>query len=118
MSSVTNPNSKFILAAKNTNRSIRDTPVTISGLMIGIFVMFITIAFGTFFMLFMPMAARVPRTVETMLAITAIISVFTRDEIMISFWKSFLYQSRVKPLNTLLLFDSLNEKTISTNMGT
>ena len=46
--SVTKPNSRFILAAKNTKSSMSDTPVTISGLMIGIFVTFMTTAFGTF----------------------------------------------------------------------
>ena len=59
MSRVTKPNSRFIRAAKNTNSSIRDTPVTISGLMIGILVMFITTALGTFLIPLMPIAARV-----------------------------------------------------------
>ena len=112
--SVTNPNSRFILAAKNTKSSIRDTPVTISGLMIGIFVMPIITLFGTLRILFMPIAARVPRTVETTLETQAIIIVFIRDEIIILLLKRRIYQSRVKPLNTLRLFVSLNEKTIST----
>ena len=98
--SVTNPNSRFILAAKNTKRSIRDTPVTISGLIIGIFVILRTTAFGNFLMLFIPIAASVPRIVEIILAKTAIIMVFTREEMIISFLKSFSYHSNVNPLNT------------------
>ena len=43
--------------------------------------------------------------------------VFIRDEIIILLLKRRIYQSRVKPLNTLRLFVSLNEKTISTKMG-
>jgi hypothetical protein len=65
----------------------------------------------------MPIAARVPRTVETTLETQAIIIVFIRDEIIILLLKRRIYQSRVKPLNTLRLFVSLNEKTISTKMG-
>ena len=66
----------------------------------------------------MPIAAKVPRTVETMLAMTAIIIVFISELIISLLWKSLLYQSKVKPLNTLLLFVSLNENTMRTNIGT
>ena len=83
MTSVTKPNSRFILAAKNTNSSMSDTPVTISGLMIGILVTFMTTALGTFLMPLMPIAAKVPRTVETILAATAMIMVFTSEEMII-----------------------------------
>ena len=113
-----NPNSKFILAAKKTNKSIKETPVTISGLIIGILVTFIIRDFGSFFILCMPIAARVPRIVEAMLARVAIIIVFIKDEIIILLLNKRSYQSKVKPLKTERLFVSLNEKTISTKIGT
>ena len=118
MTSVTKPNSRFILAAKNTNSSMSETPVTISGLTIGMFVMFITIALGTLRMELIPIAARVPSSVAAMLAITAIMMVFISEEMMTSLRNSFAYQSSVNPLNTERLLVSLNENTISTKIGT
>jgi len=82
MISVTKPNSKFILAAKNTNKSISETPVTISGLIIGMFVPCITIVRGSFFILFIPIAAAVPRIVAAIDATVATITVFKSDFII------------------------------------
>jgi hypothetical protein len=84
----------------------------------GIFVIFITTVFGTFLILFMPIAARVPKTVEITLEIQAIIIVLISEEIIILLLKRRIYQSRVNPLKTLRLFVSLKENTISTKMGT
>ena len=103
----------------NTNSSIIETPVTISGFTMGKLVMFIMTRFGSRFMEFMPMAAMVPSTVEAMAAATAIISVFLRASIISRSSKSFSYQRRENPLNTvrLAVSVSLKEKTISTKMG-
>ena len=68
MISVTKPNSKFILAAKNTNKSISETPVTIVR--------------GSFFILFIPIAAAVPRIVAAIDATVATITVFKSDFII------------------------------------
>ena len=52
-----------------------------------------------------------------MLAATAIIIVFTSDDIISRLLKRRLYQSSVNPVKTELLLDWLNENTISTKIG-
>ena len=44
------------------------------------------------------MAAKVPSTVERMLAQTAMIMVFTSESIITLLWNSFVYHLRVKPV--------------------
>ena len=60
-----------------TNRSIMETPVTISGLTMGKLVMFIMTFFGIRFMRLMPTAAMVPSTVEANAETTAMINVLS-----------------------------------------
>ena len=68
-------------------------------------------------MALMPIAASVPIAVAITAEIMAISSVWPRDERITSLVKSFLYQSRVKPVQRARDFDSLNEKTAITIIG-
>jgi len=99
------------------NIIIKDTPVIISGFNIGIYVMFIIIVLGVFFIEYMPIAAAVPSIVAITDDISASKRVFTKDDIINSFWNSFAYQSNVNPVQTDWLFDLLNENTISIKIG-
>ena len=113
------PSSQSNALATNTNSSIRETPVTISGLTIGKFVTFITRRFRHFFILLMPMAAAVPSTVANIAATRAIIRVFFRASSSIRSSNIWTYHLKVKPDQTVLLFvaESLKEKTIRTTIG-
>ena len=103
----------------NTNSSIRETPVTISGFTMGKLVTFIIMRRGSFFMELMPMAAMVPSTVEPMAAATAMMRVLRRASRISRSSKSFWYHFREKPLHTvrLAVSVSLKENTTSTRMG-
>ena len=101
----------------NTNISIRDTPVTISGMVMGMFEMALSRLNQPFFMEYMPMAARVPTMTDTRVAITATDRVTFRAEMMLSFWKSFTYQSRVKPAHSARDSLALKERPNITRMG-
>ena len=72
---VVNPNSSF----RKTNRSIMDTPVTISGLIMGRYVKFIIADFIHLFMELIPTAAAVPMIVAIREDTTAMIRVLIRD---------------------------------------
>ena len=65
----------------------------------------------------MPIAAAVPRIVEIIDAIAATMRVFSRLFRMTSLLNSLRYQSRVKPVQTVRLFDLLNEFAMSTKIG-
>ena len=95
--SVAQPFPVNLVAAK---RSIRDIPVTISGLIRGKFVTFLIRPFAVlFFMEYTPIAASVPSIVAITLATRATISVFIKDSIISSLEKSSLYHLREKPFH-------------------
>ena len=81
--------------------------------------MFIMMRLGMRFMLLIPMAATVPRTVDTAAETTAISRVLRRASKISLSSNSFLYQRREKPPHTarLPVSVSLKEKTMSTKMG-
>ena len=103
----------------DTNSSISDTPVTISGFTMGKFVMFIMIRLGRRFMPLIPMAAAVPSAVDTTAATTAISRVLRRASRISLSSNSFLYQRRENPPHTarLPVSVSLKENTMSTRIG-
>ena len=59
----------------------------------------------------------VPRTVEAIVEITAIASVFPSSRCIVAFSASLRYQSRVKPVQRTPYADLLKEKRIITAMG-
>ena len=69
------------------------------------------------FILFSPIAARVPSKVATTDEAMATTSMTTNDWMMTRSWNSSSYQRRVNPVQVLRLLLSLKEKTISTAMG-
>ena len=100
-----------------TNRSIMETPVTISGLTMGKLVMFIMTFFGIRFMRLMPTAAMVPSTVATSEAITAIMTELASSGSSTSSRKSAPYCANVKPFHTAISVPALNDATARTIMG-
>ena len=103
----------------DTNSSISETPVTISGFTMGKLVIFIMMRLGNRFMPLIPMAATVPRTVDTAAETTAISSVLRRASMISRSSNSFRYQRRENPPHTtrLPVSVSLKENTISTKIG-
>ena len=102
----------------NTNKSIIETPVTISGFIIGILVTVITLDLTTpFFILSIPTAARVPITVAVIAEVTARMSVFVKAFIVALSLKSSTYHFVENPCITLVLFVPLNESTMSIIIG-
>ena len=81
----------FSIVPTKTNNSASETPVTISGLDIGIFVTDITRRRVRFFILQIPIAAVVPRTVAATEEVTASISVFSKSPIKFELVNSSLY---------------------------
>ena len=71
----------------------------------------------SFFMPKMPSDASVPRMVATTEATAATKSVLQSEDRMVSLENSFLYQSSVKPVQTVRLFEALKELKISTKIG-
>ena len=63
------------------------------------------------------MAARVPITVEAIVAITATEKVTCNAERMRSSWKRGAYQSKVKPVHWARDSEALKESPIMTSMG-
>ena len=104
--------------ATATKSSIMDTPVTISGFIMG---MLVTLMMGFWrylrFMRWSPRAPKVPRTVAHTEELTASTRELRRAEKASSSWNSSSYQTKEKPENSARLPDSLKEKTISTAMG-
>jgi hypothetical protein len=88
-----------------------------SGFIIGILLIFNIQSFTTFLLFESPIAVIVPSTVETNVAIMAILSETYTDEIMPSSVKSFLYHLNEKPVNLVKDLDELKEKTIVTTIG-
>ena len=93
INSVPKPRTSSILSHVpiNTKSSASETPVTISGFDIGIFVTDITRLRVRFFILLMPSAAVVPSKVATTLEATARIRVFSKSPIRLEFVNSSLY---------------------------
>ena len=102
----------------NTNISISEIPVMISGFIMGMFVTVSIVARRYLLRIrLMPTAAAVPMTVETTDALSARISVFrTAPSVSASFISS-RYQLREKPEKTERLLASLNEKNSSIAIG-
>ena len=101
-----------------TNISIREIPVIISGLVMGMSVtVFITALDHLERSLLMPTAAAVPITVEIAVAEAARIRVLRRASRVLRSFSSSRYHFREKPENTERLFDSLKENTSSTRIG-
>ena len=116
------PKFRLVAAPKrrptNTNMSMREMPVMISGLIMGILVR-LSRAVRKYLLrsLFMPTAAAVPMTVEISAAATARISVL-RTALRVSVSrKSSRYHLREKPEKTERLLASLKEKTSKIAMG-
>ena len=99
------------------NNNINARPVTISAFNIGIFVILVSIALGTFFILFMARQATTPITVAINADITANTSVVFNAFIIESFAKNCLYHLKVKPFHVPSILESLNDATISTIIG-
>ena len=93
-----------------------DTPMTMSGLMIGMLeTVWITVRFLPRKLL-IPIAADVPRIVAKKEAKTAIIRVFHSEFIMCLSLKSDSYHFSVKPFHTVDML-LLNEKMMNTMIG-
>lgn len=63
------------------------------------------------------MAAHVPMIVEIIADKRVISIVVAKAFIILSFWKQFLYQSKVNPPHVTLDFELLKDKTIKINIG-
>ncbi len=102
----------------NTKRSIIETPVTISGFIIGTFVTVITALLShRFFIAFIPTAAAVPIIIEIRAEVTAKTSVFLRAVRAVALRNISTYHFSEKPDITLVLFEALNENTTITSIG-
>ena len=107
----------FITPPMNTKRRARETPVTISGLVIGIFVTERIALCILLLILWIPTAAMVPTTVATIDAITAIITVFSNRLRRVLLLKSSVYHFVVNPVKCTVFEVELKEKNISNNIG-
>ena len=103
---------------KAIKASIREIPVTISALSMGIFVIPITIVRLTGFMLLMAMAAAVPIMQAARAEIRAIINVLYNAEIMLASENICRYQAVVKPPHWVLDFEVLKDRIIMVTIGT
>ena len=91
----------------NTNSSISDTPVTMSGFIMGMLVTVITVWDSSRErMRWMPTAAMVPMTVATLAESTAKIRVLRRAVMVSELEKTSPYQYSEKPEKTEVLFES------------
>ena len=99
------------------NRSIKETPVTISGFIIGKFVKTIKVFLGTFFRFFKLTPAIVPIIVAKTADTAAIITVLAKDFKISPLLNNFTYHLKVNPDHTTRLFESLNEKITSIKIG-
>ena len=97
--------------------SASETPVTISGLVMGMLVSVITAARSRPRALWRPTAAMVPRIVARTLERTAIIREFNNSRKRSESRKSSPYCERVKPLKTAMSLPVLKLATASTTMG-
>ena len=102
---------------KATKINIKEIPVTISAFNIGIFVIAISMVLGVLFMLFIAIAAAVPRIVAIRAEEKAMIRVVYRADIMDSFCKSSEYHFKVKPPHFALDLEALKERTIRMIIG-
>ena len=101
-----------------TKRSIREMPVMMSGLTMGMLVtVFMAESMVRLLSLLMPTAAAVPRMVERMEADRARMRVFFRAPRVLVSWRSSWYQWRENPENTDRLLPLLKEKTSRMAMG-
>ena len=101
----------------NTKRSIIETPVTISGFIIGTFVTVITALLShRFFIAFIPTAA-VPIIIEIRAEVTAKTSVLRRAVRAVALRNISTYHFSENPDITLVLFEALNENTTITSIG-
>ena len=102
----------------NTNISISEIPVIISGFVIGISVtVFIAARYHLDLSLLMPTAAKVPITVEITVADAARTSVFFTDSKVFLSRSNSSYHFQEKPEKTDRLLLSLKEKIRSTTIG-
>ena len=101
----------------NTNISISDTPVTMSGMVMGMLEMVASRLNQPFFMEYMPMAPSVPMMTDAMVAITATDSVTFSASMMIWSWKSLAYQSSVKPVHSARETLALKDRPNITRIG-
>ena len=99
------------------NPSIKEIPVTISALSIGILLTAITTVLGTFLILLIPIAATVPISVAISADKNAITSVFLKADIIVALLKSSEYQSSVNPPHLFLDFEVLKLKITKVAIG-
>ena len=99
------------------NRSIKEIPVTISALIIGIFVIPMMMERFLFFILLMAKLAIVPIIVEISAAKKAITNVLISDWIMASFSNNATYHFKVNPPHLALVLLALKERTIKVIIG-
>ena len=102
---------------KAMKASMREIPVTMSEFSMGMLLTPMTMERGSFFMLFMPMAAAVPMTVAASAESRAIRSVLCRAFMMAVSCSMSAYQCSVKPPHSVRDFVSLKESTIMVTMG-
>ena len=100
-----------------TNSRERDTPVTISGLVMGILVRFMASLRILGFRPLMPTAATVPKAVATKLASTDTIRELRSSSSRLSSSNSRTYCFRVKPSKCVMFLPVLKDATTSTAMG-
>ena len=101
-------------ATKNRHMA---TPVTISALSMGMFVMDITREYSFFRIASIPIQASNPMTVAIKAEPNARIKVLRREVIMVVLEKISAYQFNVNPPQTTLDLELLKDETISTIMG-
>ena len=109
-SKVPKPSEKPSRFPVNTNSSIRETPVMMSALVMGMLLMVMSRLRGRRFMEKKPMAAAVPRMVAMTEASTDTVSVVLKADRISSSWNSSVYQWKEKPDQTVRLLESLKEK--------
>ena len=102
---------------KARKASIREMPVTMSELSMGMLLMPMTMFFGVFFIPFMPTAAAVPRMVDTRAEMKAMSRVLYRASMIEALPNIWIYQSRVKPPQDVLDLEVLKDSTIMVRMG-
>ena len=112
ISTVTKPKSMNF-----TKRSIMEIPVTISAFKRGIFVAPRYIVWFFFFIALIPIAARVPMTVEITAASRVICRVVAKAVMIVSLWKHLLYHSSVKPPQVTREVELLKLKKMRTAIG-
>ena len=102
---------------RNMNSRSIDTPVTISAFIMGMYVILSTMFCVVFLHSLMPIAARVPMTVDIIDDRNAIDRVFVSASATFLSWNSCPYHYSENPVHLLIVFPSLNEYIMSMMIG-